>query len=59
MMILASIISFISMLSGITIAYLYDFQAGASIVIVLAVFSFILALVYRYIQLQANTIKDV
>lgn len=58
MMVLASAISFISMLSGITIAYLYDFQAGASIVMVLSVFSLILTLTYRYIQLQTNTTKD-
>ncbi|TLD83193.1 metal ABC transporter permease [Helicobacter sp. MIT 11-5569] len=56
MMFWASIISFASMLSGIVIAYYYDLQAGASIVMVLAFFSFVLALVYRFLQskLQLN-----
>ncbi len=45
MIILSVCISFISMLGGILIAYLYDLQAGASIVMLLSIFSFILAFV--------------
>lgn len=42
MMLGASFISFACMLCGILVAYLYDLQAGASIVMILAIFSFIL-----------------
>ena len=41
MMLGAGIISLISMLGGIFVAYLYDLQAGASIVMVLSIFSLI------------------
>lgn len=44
MMIASSCISFIAMIGGILIAYFYDFAAGASIVVVLCVLSFILIL---------------
>lgn len=44
MMILSSIISFIAMIFGIYVSYLYDFQAGASVVILLSLFSFTLIL---------------
>lgn len=44
MMLWASGISFVAMLGGIVIAYYYDLQAGASIVVVLSILSFILAL---------------
>lgn len=47
MMFWASVISFVSMLGGIIIAYFYDLQAGASIVMVLAAFSFLLVLAHR------------
>ncbi|WP_104721962.1 metal ABC transporter permease [Helicobacter mesocricetorum] len=44
MMIASSIISFIAMIGGILIAYFYDFAAGASIVVILCILSFILFL---------------
>lgn len=47
MMVWASAISFLSMLGGIALAYFYDLQAGASIVLLLAIFSFLLAMIYR------------
>ncbi|MBX7490114.1 metal ABC transporter permease [Helicobacter turcicus] len=50
MMFLASAISFIAMFSGIAIAYYYDLQAGASIVIVLALFSFMLAFYHHFLS---------
>ncbi|MDY5615339.1 MAG: metal ABC transporter permease [Helicobacter sp.] len=46
MMLVSSLISFVCILGGISVSYFYDFQAGASIVILLSLFSFILALVY-------------
>lgn len=52
MMLGASLISLLSMLCGIAVAYFYDLQAGASIVMVLAVFSFILAFVHYFKKLQ-------
>ncbi|MDE5592075.1 MAG: metal ABC transporter permease, partial [Helicobacter sp.] len=48
MMILSALISFISMLGGIIIAYYYDFAAGASIVIFLCVLSFLMSLFYTF-----------
>ncbi|WP_299550088.1 metal ABC transporter permease [uncultured Helicobacter sp.] len=50
MMLWASIISFVSMLGGIIIAYHYNLQAGASIVMVLTLFSFVLAFYYRFLS---------
>lgn len=56
MMFWASVISFVSMLSGIVLAYYYNLQAGASIVMVLALFSFVLMLYYRFLnaKIQLN-----
>lgn len=48
MMFASSLISFICMLGGILISYFYDLQAGASIVILLSIFSFILALIHHF-----------
>lgn len=47
MMIFSSLISLINMILGIFVSYLYDFQAGASIVMLLAIFSFCLTLFYH------------
>lgn len=49
MMFGASLISLFCMLCGVVVAYFYDLQAGASIVMILAIFSFILAC-FRYFQ---------
>lgn len=49
MMFASSLISFICMLGGILVSYFYDLQAGASIVILLSIFSFILALIHHFI----------
>ncbi|OCR15429.1 metal ABC transporter permease [Helicobacter pullorum] len=48
MMFASSLISFICMLGGILVSYFYDLQAGASIVILLSIFSFILALIHHF-----------
>lgn len=56
MMFLASFISFVAMLGGIVIAYYYDLQAGASIVMVLALFSFILAFYHRFFSAKVQYI---
>ena len=48
MMFASSLISFICMLGGILISYFCDLQAGASIVILLSIFSFILALIHHF-----------
>lgn len=48
MMLTSSLISFACMLGGISISYFYDFQAGASIVILLSLFSFILAITHYF-----------
>ncbi|WP_414146414.1 metal ABC transporter permease [Helicobacter sp.] len=50
MMFWASVISCGAMLGGITIAYYYDLQAGASIVMVLALFSFVLAFYHYFLN---------
>ncbi len=48
MMFTSSLISFSCMLGGISISYFYDFQAGASVVILLSLFSFILAIIHYF-----------
>ncbi len=52
MMLGASLISLVCMLCGIVIAYFYDLQAGASIVMILAIFSFILILFHYFRKFQ-------
>ncbi|WP_245944230.1 MULTISPECIES: metal ABC transporter permease [Helicobacter] len=52
MMFGASLISFVCMLCGIAVAYFYDLQAGASIVMILAIFSFFLAVFHRFYKFQ-------
>lgn len=59
MMFLTSFISFVAMLGGIVIAYYYDLQAGASIVMVLALFSFILAFYHRFLVPKCNIFKGI
>ena len=52
MMFASSLISFICMLGGILVSYFYDFRAGASIVILLSIFSFILSLIHHFTTTQ-------
>lgn len=50
MMFVSSFISFACILGGISISYFYDLQAGASIVILLSLFSFVLALIHSLLN---------
>ncbi|EFR48585.1 metal ABC transporter permease [Helicobacter canadensis] len=50
MMFVSSLISFACILGGISISYFCDLQAGASIVILLSLFSFVLALIHSLLN---------
>ncbi|MBD5164253.1 metal ABC transporter permease [Helicobacter sp.] len=54
MMLGASLISLVCMLCGIALAYFYDLQAGASIVMILSIFSFVVALFHYFKKLQTT-----